>query len=110
VINRLIFYIFGVNKKTSDMPKILIFKDIWIFVIYGADMFENRIHVHVGKKATFKLCKIWLEPEVEISNGGELSQKQQKEVLEIAKSYKNELIQQWKDYIKGQNIKVIKVK
>lgn len=92
------------------MPKILIFKDIWIFVIYGADMYENRMHVHVGKKATFKLCKIWLEPEVEISNGGELSQKQQNEVLEIVKTYRNELVIQWKDFVKGKSIKIIKVK
>jgi len=77
-------YIWG--AKTVLMPKILIFKDIWIFVIYGADMYENRMHVHVGKKATFKLCKIWLEPIVEISDGGELSQKQQNEVLEIVKT------------------------
>jgi len=92
------------------MPKILIFKDIWIFVIYGADMYENRMHVHVGKKATFKLCKIWIEPEVAISNGGELSQKQQNEVLEIVKTYRNELIHQWGDFVKGKSIKVIKVK
>lgn len=92
------------------MPKILIFKDIWIFVIYGTDRNENRMHIHVGKKATFKLCKIQLEPLIEISEVGELSQKQQNEVLEIVKAYKNELIQQWKDFVNGKNIKVIKVK
>jgi len=92
------------------MPKILIFKDIWIFVIYGTDMNENRMHVHVGKKSTFKLCKIWLEPKIEISDSGELSQKQQNEVLEIVQTYKVELIQQWKDFVKGKNIKTIKVK
>ena len=92
------------------MPKILIFKDIWIFVIYGTDMNENRMHIHVGKKATFKLCKIWLEPKIEISDAGELSQKQQNEVLEIVKTYKDELIQQWKVFVSGKNIKVIKVK
>jgi len=90
--------------------EILIFKDIWIFVIYGTDMNENRMHIHVGKKATFKLCKIWLEPKIEISDVGELSQKQQNEVLEIVKAYKNELIKQWKDFVNGKNIKVIKVK
>ena len=37
-------------------------------------------------------------------------QKQQNEVLEIVKAYKNELIQQWKDFVNGKNIKVIKVK
>ena len=70
----------------------------------------KKLHIPVGKKSTFKLCKIWLEPNVEISNGGELTQKQQNEVLEITKIYRNELIQQWKDFIQGKNIKTIRVK
>jgi len=92
------------------MPKILIFRDIWIFVIYGTDMNENRMHIHVGKKATFKLCKIWLETEIEISDAGELIQKQQNEVIDIVKLYRKELIQQWNDFKLGKNIKIIKVK
>ena len=68
------------------MPKILIFNAIWIFVIYPTDMYENRKHVHVGQKDSFDLCKIWLEPSVEIAKPGELTLKQQKEVLDIAKN------------------------
>ena len=92
------------------MPKVLIFKDIWIFIIYSTDMYESRMHVHVGKKSATELCKIWLEPEIEIAQAGELNQKQQKEVLEIANTYKAELIQQWKDFINGKTIEIIKVK
>jgi hypothetical protein len=91
------------------MPKILIFKD-WIFIIYATDVNENRMHVHVGKKATIELCKIWLEPKVEIAKPGELTKKQQNEVLEIAKKYKNQLIQQWIDFMNGKSIEIIKGK
>lgn len=71
---------------------------------------KNRIHVHVGKKATIELCKIWLEPNIEIAVAGELTTKQQNEVLEISKIYKKELIQQWKDFVSGKTINIIKVK
>ena len=40
------------------MPKILIYKLIWLFVIYGTDMYERRMYVHVGKKGMRNLCKI----------------------------------------------------
>ncbi|WP_262887012.1 hypothetical protein [Spirosoma arboris] len=40
------------------MPKLLIYQAVWIFTIFGTDIFENRMHVHVGRKGTEKLCKI----------------------------------------------------
>ena len=58
------------------MPKILVYitaKITWIFLFWGTDFNENRAHVHVGKKGTEELCKIWLEPEVTIENGGSLT-------------------------------------
>lgn len=92
------------------MPKVLIFRDIWIFVIYGTDKYENRKHVHVGKKATLNLCRIWIDPLIEVADPDDLSQKQQNEVIDIVKLYKNELIQQWEFFFEGKNIKTIKVK
>lgn len=91
------------------MPKVLIFND-WIFIIYATDVNENRMHVHVGKRSTIELCKIWLEPKVEIAKPGELTKKHQNEVLEITKKYKNQLIQQWVDFMKGKSIEIIKGK
>jgi prophage DNA circulation protein len=92
------------------MPKIFIFNDVWIFIIYDTDKNENRMHVHVGKKATKHLCKIWLEPDVEIDKAGDLTVKQQNEVLEVVKKYKKQMIQQWKDFMNGKTIDVIKAK
>lgn len=91
------------------MPKLLIFQSIWIFTIFGTDIFENRKHVHVGRKGTVELCKIWLEPEIEISKAGELSISEQKEVLQIARRFQNELIQQWDQFLTGKKIDIIKV-
>ena len=51
------------------MPKVLIFNDCWIFIIWDTDINENKKHVHVGKKATKNLCKIWIDMDVEILPG-----------------------------------------
>lgn len=92
------------------MPKILIFKNIWIFVIYATDMYENRMHIHVGRKSTKNLCKIWLEPDVEISKQGDLNTKELNEVLQIVNDYQDNLIQQWQNFVNGKGIEIIKIK
>ena len=92
------------------MPKILIYKLIWLFVIYGTDMYERRMYVHVGKKGMRNLCKIWLEPEISIAEPGQLTIRQQNEVLQIAQEFQNDLILQWKRFTSGENIKAIKVR
>ncbi len=92
------------------MPKILIYKLIWLFVIYGTDLNERRMHVHVGKKGTGILCKIWLEPVISIANPGDLTIRQQKEVLQIATEFRDELIIQWQRFKAGEKIKAIIVK
>ncbi|MVM38269.1 DUF4160 domain-containing protein [Spirosoma sp. HMF3257] len=91
------------------MPKLLIYRAVWIFTIFGTDIFENRMHIHVGRKGTEKLCKIWLEPTVEIAKPGELSTSEQREVLQITELYKERLIQQWQQFLTGQKIEIIKV-
>ena len=50
------------------------------------------MHVHVGKRNTTELCKIWLEPAIEIASPGTLTIKQQNEVLAIVKTYKKEMV------------------
>jgi len=77
------------------MPKVLVYvtaKITWIFLFWGTDLNENRAHVHVGKKGTEELCKIWLEPTVTIEKGGSLTTKQQVQVLDLAISYREELL------------------
>lgn len=95
------------------MPKVLLYitaKLFWIFLFYNKDFNENRAHVHVGKKDTKELCKIWLEPNVELAKAGDLTDAQVKEVLSLATTYQNKLLAQWKNFKEGKAIRIIKIK
>jgi len=95
------------------MPKVLLYisaKIIWIFLFYNKDFNENRAHVHIGKKDTQNLCKIWLEPNVELAKQGDLSDAQVKQVLELAERYQGRLLKQWQSFKEGKAIRIIKVK
>lgn len=99
------------------MPKVLefIIKGIsLIFLFWDTDINENRAHVHagrkVGKNASLRLCKIWLEPKVEIAAQGDLTDAQVKQVLELANTYREQLLKQWNTFKKGEKVKVIKIR
>lgn len=95
------------------MPKVLLYitaKIMWMFLFYNKDYNENRAHVHVGKRNTQKLCKIWLEPTVEISKQGDLTDAQAKEVLKLAETYRDKLLRQWQNFKEGKTIRIIKIK
>ena len=94
------------------MPKVLIYmvkKVMWIFLFYNTDFNENRAHVHVGKKGTQDLCKIWLEPSIEVDKKGSLTDSQIKEVVSIAEEHKDKLLKQWVTFKKGETVKAFKV-
>lgn len=57
-----------------------------MFLFYNTDFYENRAHVHVGKKGSQDLCKIWLGPKVEMYSKGEFTDSQVKEILELAEN------------------------
>ena len=102
-----------INKVKSKCCGIKVYitaKIIWNFLFYNTDFHENRAHVHVGKRGTEELCKIWLEPEVEMAKQGDLTDKQAKEVLDIAKRYQTKLLYQWKQFKEGKTIRIIKIK
>lgn len=95
------------------MPKILLYitaKIIWQFLFWNTDYNENRAHVHVGKRGTERLCKIWLEPMVELSDKGDLTDAQTKEVLKIANEYHAVLLRQWSLFKQGKRVRMITVK
>ena len=95
------------------MPKILLYitaKVIWQFLFWNTDYNENRAHVHVGKRSTEHLCKIWLEPAVELDRQGDLTDAQVREILAIAQEYHEKLLQQWKSFMEGKRIRIITVK
>jgi hypothetical protein len=95
------------------MPKVLLYissKITWIFLFFGTDVYENRAHVHVGKRTTERYCKIWLEPEISIVKNGSLTIAEINEVLTITTEYQAQLIEQWKKFIDGKTIKMITIK
>ena len=95
------------------MPKILQYitaKVIWNFLFWNTDYHENRAHVHVGKRNTERLCKIWLEPVVELDKQGDLTDAQAKEVVSIAAVYRDRLLSQWKLFKEGKTTKMITIK
>lgn len=63
-----------------------------------------------ARRIDFKLCKIWLEPNIELAKQGDLTDKQVKEVIKIAEKYQSKLLHQWKQFKKGKTIKIIKIK
>lgn len=83
---------------------------MWTFLFYNKDFNENRAHVHIGKKDTKNLCKVWLEPEVELEKRGDLTDAQLKEVVELASMYREKLMKQWKNFKEGKTIRIIKIK
>lgn len=94
------------------MPKILLYvtaKVIWIFLFYNTDFNENRAHVHVGKRNTENMCKIWLEPKVELAKQGDLTNAQVKEVMSIVEKYQDQLLNQWRRFKEGKAVRMIKV-
>lgn len=95
------------------MPKVLLYitaKITWMFLFYNKDYHEKRAHVHVGKKDTQNLCKIWLEPNVEFAKQGDLTEAQAREVLELTKTYQEKLLHQWQNFKEGKAIRIIKIK
>lgn len=62
------------------------------------------------KRNTENLCKIWLEPDVELAKRGDLTESQIKDVIEIAKKYRDKLISQWDLFKQGKAIKIIKIR
>lgn len=94
------------------MPKVLIYlvqKIMWIFLFYDTDFYENRAHVHVGKKGSQQLCKIWLEPQVEVEKKGEFSDAQVKQIVQICNENRAELLKQWNAFKQGNKVKTIKI-
>jgi len=82
---------------------------MWIFLFWNTDVNENRAHVHVGKKGSQILCKIWLEPIIEVADKGEFSDAQIKEILLVTEQYYQQLMAQWKAFKQGKPIRIIKV-
>ena len=94
------------------MPKVLLYttaKIVWTFLFFGRDANENRAYVHVGKKDTEHFAKFWLEPQVELSKEGDLTDTQLKQLEQIIEENRELLLKQWEVFKNGGNVKLIKM-
>ena len=66
-------------------------------------------HVHVGRKDTKNLAKIWLEPMVQVAKEGDLTEAQLKQLLKIAEENQEMLLKQWVAFKNGGKVKLIKI-
>lgn len=95
------------------MPKVLYYitsKITWIFLFWNTDVNENRAHVHVGKRNTLKLCKIWLQPSVLVADKGELTDAQIKDILKVTQDNQNILLEKWEKFKQGKQVKATTIK
>lgn len=95
------------------MPKVFLYitaKVIWTFLFWNTDVYENRAHVHIGKKGTQNLAKVWLEPVVELADKGDLTDAQAKEVVALAEQYKDKLLKQWSNFKAGKQVRITTIK
>lgn len=93
------------------MPKLLIIQS-YLFVLYSADVAENRRHVHVeSKKGRFRVsAKFWLEPKIEVVNKGNFHQGEINKIMKLIKEHEALLNSQIDKFLKGKNVKIIKIK
>ncbi|MEI8202419.1 MAG: DUF4160 domain-containing protein [Bacteroidota bacterium] len=91
------------------MPKILIIK-AFIFILYSADVAENRYHIHVeARKGKFRVsAKFWITPEVEMVSPGAFSEKEISQITKYIEQYKSIIIKQIEKFISGEKVTCIK--
>ena len=76
-------------QQFYNMPKLLIIKNI-VFLIFSVDFREERKHIHFVKKAVrkFNPAKIWLEPNIEISEKGDFNDVEINKIIKLVIEYK----------------------
>lgn len=91
------------------MPKILIYK-AFIFIIFSVDIYENRRHIHIVKKSVKKFypAKFWLEPEIEMENKGDFTDKEINKIHDIIVLYFEDINNQLDVFFSGNKINIIK--
>lgn len=102
------------------MGKILVFLK-YMFLVFGNDVNERRKHIHVSDANFTKLCKFWIEKEIEVkgklvavpeislcSNKG-FSNKELTEIEAKIKENIDYVTEQLNNFYNGKSIKIKKV-
>lgn len=90
------------------MGKLLIFAKYVLFV-FSSDINEKRRHVHVRDKEgkMNRLCKLWIEPIVELAYNYGFSRSEINEIRKLVSENKKIINSQLKLFYAGQKVKSI---
>lgn len=93
------------------MGKLLILAR-YIFLIYGADIYETRKHVHVtlSHRGFKRACKFWLEPKVELDKDkkGDFSEVELNKIEKLVMEHKKVLLEQLALFYSNKPLKAIR--
>ena len=81
-----------------------------MFLLFAADLFEGRKHIHVEVRKGNRryVAKFWLEPEIKLLKRGNLSDKELTEARKLINENYDTLIKQINKFMRGKKIKTIK--
>ncbi len=90
------------------MGKLLVFSKYVIFVFSG-DINEKRKHIHIrDKKGRInRLCKFWIQPEIELANNHGFSKAEVTEIKKLVTSNIDIIKIQLKAFHAGKKVKSI---
>ena len=91
------------------VPKLLIINQ-FVFLLFAADLFESRKHIHVEVRKGNRryVAKFWLEPEVKLLKRGNLSDKELAQAGKLINENYDTLVKQIEKFMRGEKIKTIK--
>ncbi|MBI2969034.1 MAG: DUF4160 domain-containing protein [Bacteroidetes bacterium] len=89
------------------MGKLLIYFR-YVFFVFSSDVHETRRHVHIKERGNKnKLCKFWLEPEIELEYNYGFHRKEIIAIEKLVKEYFNDIISQLFIFYSGKRVKLI---
>lgn len=92
------------------MPNLLFYKYFILFIVsYDALNEPPHVHISVTKSQRATKVKLWLE-ELKFQTTGNLSTKEQNEILKVVAKYQKELIRNFNKARNGRKVKPIIVK
>lgn len=91
------------------MPKLLIIRK-YVFLLFSVDIHEDRNHIHVEIKKGHRrrVAKFWIEPNIELVDKGNLSNKEINETIKLIQDNIELLNTQIEKFRKGEKIRTIK--
>jgi hypothetical protein len=78
------------------MPVVLRFKGYTFFFFSNEGVPREPLHIHVRSGSA--TAKLWLEPELMVTDSFGYSAKELRELVRVARSHKDAFAKAWKDY------------